>query len=122
MTECKAKGLLSFNMEIKNKEGMLREKNKHFKIKPRDEAKFFFILAKFGTEANILESANMLILSQEASEKYRSLKTKLLVSTNSQFAKKISVEVIWQKLSFFQDKRADFKIENLEFGFEFYFI
>ena len=36
MTECKAKGLLSFNKEVTNWEVMSRGKNKHFKIKPRD--------------------------------------------------------------------------------------
>lgn len=36
MTECKTKGLLSFHNEVKNWEVMRREKNKHFKIKPRD--------------------------------------------------------------------------------------
>ena len=38
MTECKAKGFLSFNKEVKNWEFM-RGKNKYFKIKPRI---FFF--------------------------------------------------------------------------------
>ena len=32
MTECKAKGLLSFNKEVKNLKVMRRGKNKHFKI------------------------------------------------------------------------------------------
>ena len=36
LTECKAKVLLSFNKEVKNWEVIHREKNKHFKIKPRD--------------------------------------------------------------------------------------
>ena len=88
MTECKAKSLLSFNKEVKNWVVMSRGKNKHFKIIPRDQAKSFFILAKFGTGANILESTNIIILSKESSEKYRSLKTQLLVSTNSQSEKK----------------------------------
>ena len=34
--ECKAKGFLSFNKEVKNLEVMYRRKNKHIKIKPRD--------------------------------------------------------------------------------------
>ena len=36
LTECKTKVLLSFNKEVKNWEVIHREKNKHFKIKPRD--------------------------------------------------------------------------------------
>ena len=36
MNEYKAKGLLTFNKELKNWEVIYRGKNKHFKIKPRD--------------------------------------------------------------------------------------
>ena len=37
MNECKAKGFLSFNKEVKNCEVIYRKKkNKPFKIKPRD--------------------------------------------------------------------------------------
>ena len=54
----------------------------------------------------------MLILSKEASEKDRSSKTQLLVSTNSQSEKKIIEEVIWQKSDFFQDERADFNMKK----------
>ena len=36
MTECQAKGLLSFNKDVQNWEVMRRGKNKHFKIRPRD--------------------------------------------------------------------------------------
>ena len=36
MIECKVKGVLSFNKEVKNWEVMHKGKNKHFKLKPRD--------------------------------------------------------------------------------------
>ena len=36
MIECKVKGVLSFNKEVKNWEVMRKGKNKHFKLKPRD--------------------------------------------------------------------------------------
>ena len=42
----------------------------------------------------------MLLLSKEANEKDRSLKTWLLLSTNSQSPEKISREVVWKKLVF----------------------
>ena len=42
MDECKAKGLLSFNKEVKNWEVIYRGKNKHFSIRPRDQAYFFY--------------------------------------------------------------------------------
>ena len=41
MIECKAKSLLNFNKVVKNWEVMRREKNNHFKIKPRDLLSFF---------------------------------------------------------------------------------
>ena len=66
-----------------------------------------------------MESANMLILSKEASEKDHSLKTQLLNKLLNSFHRSsiwggggISGEVIWQKLGFFQDERADFNIEK----------
>ena len=42
MIECKAKSLLNFNKDVKNWEVMQREKNNHFKIKPRDLLSFLF--------------------------------------------------------------------------------
>ena len=36
MTECMAKGLLSFIKEVMNLKVVRRGKNKHFKIKPKD--------------------------------------------------------------------------------------
>ena len=47
----------------------------------------------------------MLLLTKEATEKDRSLKTQLLLSTtNSQSSEKISGEKIWKKNGFFQIK------------------
>ena len=56
----------------------------------------------------------MLLLSKEASEKDRSLKTQLLLSPNSQ-PEKISGEQIWKKNGFFSDERADFNMEKKNF-------
>ena len=55
----------------------------------------------------MFQKANLLLLSKEATEKDRSLKTQLLVSTNSQSLEEISEEVVWKKQGFFSDKRAD---------------
>ena len=63
----------------------------------------------------MLEKANMLLLTKEATEKDRSAKTQLLLSTNSQLSEKISGEQIWKKNGFFFDKRADFNIEKENF-------
>ena len=60
----------------------------------------------------MLEKANMLLLTKEATEKDRSLKIQLLLSTNCQPDEKISREQIWKKHGFFSDERGDFKIEK----------
>ena len=63
----------------------------------------------------MLEKANMLLLTKEATEKDRNLKTQLLLMTNSQNTEKISGEQIWKKFSYFYDKKADFTIEKKNF-------
>ena len=62
----------------------------------------------------MLEKANMVLLSKEASEKDRSLKTQLILSTNSQ-PEKISGGVLWRNNGFFSDERADLNIEKKNF-------
>ena len=60
----------------------------------------------------MLEKANLFLLTKEATEENRSLKTQLLLSTNSQPGEKISREQIWKKNGFFSDERADFNIQK----------
>ena len=67
------------------------------------------------TALSVLEKANLLLLSKEATEKDRSLKNQLLLSTNSQSSEKISGEAIWKKQEFFSDERADFNLEKRNF-------
>ena len=52
----------------------------------------------------MLEIANMLLLSKEASEKDRSLKTQLILLTNSQHSEIISGELPWKKMAISQMK------------------
>ena len=63
----------------------------------------------------MLEKANLLLMTKEATEKDRSLKTQLLLSTNSQSPEKISGEQVWRKQEFFSEKRADFNIKKRNF-------
>ena len=57
------------------------------------------------TSTSMLQKANILLLTKEATEKDKSLKTQLLLSTtNSQSSEKISGEKIWKKNGFFQMK------------------
>ena len=56
----------------------------------------------------MLEKANMLLLTKEASEKDRRLKIQ------SQPTEKISGEQIWKK-GFFSNERVDFNIEKKNF-------
>ena len=63
----------------------------------------------------MIEKVNLLLLSREATEKDRSLKTQLLLSTNSQSTEKISREAVWRKQGFFSDKKADVNLEKRNF-------
>ena len=67
------------------------------------------------TASGVLEKVNLPLVTKEATEKYRSLKTQLLLSTNSQSREKISSERVCKKQEYFIDKRADFSIENRNF-------
>ena len=49
------------------------------------------------TASGVLEKGNLLLLSKEATERDRILKTQLLLSTNSQSSEKISGDTIWRK-------------------------
>ena len=63
----------------------------------------------------MLEKTNLLLLSKEATEEKGSLKTHLLLSTNSQSSGKISRDTVWRKQGFFSDERADFNLEKRNF-------
>ena len=52
----------------------------------------------------MIEKANLLLLSKEATEKNKSLKNQLLLFTNSQSIEKISGEAVWMKQEVFSDK------------------
>ena len=67
------------------------------------------------TASVVLEKANLLGMTIEATEKDRSLKTRLLLSTNSQSPEKISGRQVWKKHGYFSDKKADFNIEKRNF-------
>ena len=63
----------------------------------------------------MLEIANILLLTNEATEKDRSLKTQLALSTNCQPGEKISGKQISKKNGFFSDKRAGCNFERKNF-------
>ena len=55
-------------------------------------------------------------MTREATEKDRSLKTQLVLSTNSQSPVKINGKQVWKEHGYFSDERADFNIEKRNFG------
>ena len=63
----------------------------------------------------MLEKANMLLLTKEATDKDRSLKTQLLMATDSQKVEKIRGELVWKKFGYFGDEKTDFNIEKRYF-------
>ena len=54
-------------------------------------------------------------MTREATEKDRSLKTQLVLSTNSQSPVKINGKQVWKERGYFSDERADFNIEKRNF-------
>ena len=59
-----------------------------------------------------LEKANMMLLTKEATDKDRSLKTQLLVPTSNSSDEKISGERLWKSDGFFKDVRPDLNFEK----------
>ena len=70
----------------------------------------FFFLAQNSINRT-LENANMLLLSKEATDKDRSLKTQLLLTSNDS-QEKLSGEQVWRNNGFFQDLRPDLNLEE----------
>ena len=57
----------------------------------------------------------MLLLTKKATDKDRSLKTQLLLATDSQKTERISGKPIWKKFGYFRDEKANFNIEKKNF-------
>ena len=57
----------------------------------------------------IVEKANMMLRTREATEKDRRLKTQIILSSANQ-NEKVSNKCVWQKSGFFSDEKADFNI------------
>ena len=53
-----------------------------------------------------------MMLTKEATDKDRSLKTQFLVSAAGDNGDKISSEQVWRKDGFFQDMKSDLKLEK----------
>ena len=71
----------------------------------------YFLFAASNPIVNKLEKANMLIFRKKATDKDRSLKTKLFVSTNNN-DDKISDDRVWRENGFFGEIRPDLKLEK----------
>ena len=59
----------------------------------------------------VLEKANMLMLTKEATQEAKSLKTQLLFSTSSK-NKKLRGEHIWKGNAYFSDEKVDINIRK----------
>lgn len=58
------------------------------------------------TASGVLEKANLLLMTKEANDKDKSLKTELLLSTTSQSPEKISNKQVWKKQGYFLTREA----------------
>ena len=75
-----------------------------------ESERFLFFITDNTNRKN--ESANMMLLTKEATDKDRSLKTQLLFSTTGCKDEKISGERIWKSEGFFGDLRPDLKLDK----------
>ena len=62
-----------------------------------------------GKSSNLLENASMLTLTKEASDKDRSLKTQLTISSKNS-KEKISGERVWRNEGFFKETKPELKL------------
>ena len=66
------------------------------------------------TDVTRLESANMMILSKEVTDKDRSMKSQLLIrSSPSNEDEKLSGEKVWKNNGFFKDVRPELNLEKV---------
>ena len=61
--------------------------------------------------SNLLENASMLMLTKEAIDKDRSLKTQLTLSSKSS-KERISDERVWRNEGFFEDTKPELNLER----------
>ena len=71
---------------------------------------FFIFLGK--SDSLQIEKANMLLMSKEVSDKDRSMKTQLLMSSPSNVDEKISGEKVWKENGFFKEIKPEMNIEK----------
>ena len=64
-----------------------------------------------GKSSNLLENASMLTLTKEATDKDKSLKTQLSISSKSS-EEKISGERVWRNEGFFKDTKPELNLEK----------
>ena len=61
-----------------------------------------------------LESANMMLLSKEMTDKERSMKSQLLISTStSNEDERLSGERVWKRNGFFKDIKPELNLEKV---------
>ena len=81
-------------------------------VRETDFSELLFLFPASTQVGRKIEKAIMLMLTKEATDKDRSLKTRLLVSTSGNNDDKISGERVWRIDSFFRDVRPDLKLEK----------
>ena len=72
----------------------------------------FFFLVQL-TDTTRLERANMMVLSKELTDKDRSMKTQLLISSTANNDEKLSGEKVWKNNGFFKDTKPELNLEKV---------
>ena len=76
-----------------------------------DNRQFFFLVQL--TDTTRLERANMMVLSKELTDKDRSMKTQLLISSTANNDEKLSGEKVWKNNGFFKDTKPELNLEKV---------
>ena len=75
------------------------------------ECRNYLLFLTLGKSGSFLEKASMMILTKEATDKDRSLKTQLLLSSNNS-DEKLSGEPVWKSFGYFPDTRPELNLEK----------
>ena len=72
-----------------------------------------FLATETVSRPGVIQKANVMYLSEEATNKDQSLKMKLLLSTDDKTS--LDTELIWKESGFFRDQKGEFTLNKVNF-------
>ena len=92
-----------------------RDKVVFFNYLNKSEIGTFFVCLFQSMASSLLHKSNTMYLSKETTNKDKSLKTQLSLSTGTGDEKSADTEKVWDKPGFFGDQVTDFTINKVNF-------